>query len=227
MVWLYLYWRPHVLWSGSVHRATLYVQATSCLPCPIRIALGKASQVPRLSFFKPNLLCILNRPFDKLSSIVWSGYTICFLCVCVYCCLSHVWLCNPMDCSPPGSSVHGILQARILSGLLCPPPGDLPDPRIEPVSPALASRFFTTRITWEALLKPYFTLGYTPIISLLFSVDGYLGKVCLKISAFLNLLDRGLEVHNQATWSKSTRACKMLSVSQTSVWFLWRESIYL
>ena len=33
------------------------------------------------------------------------------LCVCM---LSGVWLCNPMDCSPPGSSVHGISQARIL-----------------------------------------------------------------------------------------------------------------
>ena len=30
------------------------------------------------------------------------------------CVLSHVWLCDPMDCSPPGSSVHGIFQARIL-----------------------------------------------------------------------------------------------------------------
>ena len=30
------------------------------------------------------------------------------------CSLSHVRLCNPMDCSPPGSSVHGILQAGIL-----------------------------------------------------------------------------------------------------------------
>ena len=27
---------------------------------------------------------------------------------------SHVQLCDPMDCSAPGSSVHGILQARIL-----------------------------------------------------------------------------------------------------------------
>ena len=42
-------------------------------------------------------------------------------------------LCNPMDCSPPGSSVHGILQARIL--LSCSPAGDLPDPGIEPTSP--------------------------------------------------------------------------------------------
>ena len=35
--------------------------------------------------------------------------------------------------------------------MLCPPPGDLPDPEIEPASPALAGRFFTTSTTWEAL----------------------------------------------------------------------------
>ena len=42
-----------------------------------------------------------------------------------------------MDCSLPGSSLHGILQARILSRLPFPSPGDLPDPGIEPRSPAL------------------------------------------------------------------------------------------
>ena len=39
-----------------------------------------------------------------------------------------------MDCSPLGSSVHGIILARIL--LPFPSPGDLPDPGIEPASPA-------------------------------------------------------------------------------------------
>ena len=56
-------------------------------------------------------------------------------------------LCNPMDCSPPGFSVHGILQARKWSGLSCPPPGDLPNPETKPpslVSPALAGGFLTT-----------------------------------------------------------------------------------
>ena len=43
--------------------------------------------------------------------------------------------CNPMDCSPPGSSVHGILQARILKWQPVPSPGDLPDPGIEPGLP--------------------------------------------------------------------------------------------
>ena len=41
------------------------------------------------------------------------------VCVCVCVCgvfsrFSHVQLCGPMDCSPPDSSIHGILQARIL-----------------------------------------------------------------------------------------------------------------
>ena len=63
---------------------------------------------------------------------------------------SCLTLCDPMDCNPPGSSVHGILQARILEWVAIPPPGDLPDPGIEPTSltsPALAGRFFTTNAT--------------------------------------------------------------------------------
>ena len=47
-------------------------------------------------------------------------------------------LCSPMDCSPPDSSVHGILQARILEWVChALTPGDLPDLGIKPGSPAL------------------------------------------------------------------------------------------
>ena len=42
---------------------------------------------------------------------------------------------DPMDCSP--SSVHGILQARILDWIAMPTPGDLPNPGIKPMSPAM------------------------------------------------------------------------------------------
>ena len=42
-----------------------------------------------------------------------------------------------MDYSPPGSSVHGILQARILAWVAIPFSGDLPDPRLEPRSSTL------------------------------------------------------------------------------------------
>ena len=44
---------------------------------------------------------------------------------------------NPMDCSPSGFSVHGILRQEYWSGLPFPSPGDLPSPGIEPRSPAL------------------------------------------------------------------------------------------
>ena len=63
-------------------------------------------------------------------------------------------LCDPTDCSPPGSSVQGTPQQEYWSGLPGPPPGDLPDPWIEPTSlmfPALAGGFFTTSSIWEAL----------------------------------------------------------------------------
>ena len=46
-------------------------------------------------------------------------------------------LCDLTDSSPPGSSVHGMLQVRIVEWSPCPPPGDLPDSGIEPRSPAL------------------------------------------------------------------------------------------
>ena len=45
-----------------------------------------------------------------------------------------VWLCDSIDYSLPGSSVHG---QESWNGLPCPPPGDLPDPGIKPGSSAL------------------------------------------------------------------------------------------
>ena len=50
---------------------------------------------------------------------------------------SRVRLCDPMDYSSPGSSVHGILQGRTWSGYPFPSPGDRPNTVIEPGSPAL------------------------------------------------------------------------------------------
>ena len=57
---------------------------------------------------------------------------------CMLSCFSRVQLCAilSVDCSPPVSSVHGSLQARILEWVAMPPPGDLPNTKIKPVSPA-------------------------------------------------------------------------------------------
>ena len=62
---------------------------------------------------------------------------------CVPACLhakslqSCLTVCNPTDYSPPGSSVHGIPRVEYWSRLPFPPPGDLPNPEVEPRSPAL------------------------------------------------------------------------------------------
>ena len=58
----------------------------------------------------------------------------------------YVCACDPMDCSLPGSSVHGILQASMLEWVGFSFLGDLPKPGIKPASlasPALTGRFFT------------------------------------------------------------------------------------
>ena len=66
-------------------------------------------------------------------------------CVCCAKLLqSCLTLCDPMDYSPPGSSIHGISRQVNWSGLTFPSPGHLPDPGIETVFPALSGRFFTT-----------------------------------------------------------------------------------
>ena len=69
-----------------------------------------------------------------------------WVAVCAPMCLSaqlNPSLCDPMNGSPPGSSDHRILQARIWSGLSFPSPGDLLDPGITPLSHPLAGRLFT------------------------------------------------------------------------------------
>ena len=55
---------------------------------------------------------------------------------------SCLTLWDSMDCSPPGSSIHGILQARIMEWVAIPSPGDLPDTRIESRSHALQADSF-------------------------------------------------------------------------------------
>ena len=78
--------------------------------------------------------------------------------------LSCVQLCNPMDCSLPGSSFMGFSRQEYWNGFPYSSPQDLPDAGIKltsPVSPALAGRFFTTSATREA---PYFIYIYIYIV---------------------------------------------------------------
>ena len=70
------------------------------------------------------------------------GFSVC-VCVCVCVCVSGSvtsTLCDPVDCSPPGSSVRGILQARTLELFAIPFSRGLPDPGSEHPSLCLLQR---------------------------------------------------------------------------------------
>ena len=70
-----------------------------------------------------------------MKTIVSTGKGSCGICVCSVTSVMSDSL-DPMDCSPPGSSVHRISRQEYWSGLPCPRPGDLPEPGIKPASPA-------------------------------------------------------------------------------------------
>ena len=58
------------------------------------------------------------------------------VCVCMLSCFSHLWLLDTLwiiACQAPLSM--GILEAKTLKLVACPPPGNLPDPEIQPASP--------------------------------------------------------------------------------------------
>ena len=78
--------------------------------------------------------------------------------LCVKSFQSYPTLCDPMTAAHQALLSMGFSKEDCWSGLPCLPPGDLPDPGIEPtslISPALVGGFFTTSATWEAqiLLK--------------------------------------------------------------------------
>ena len=124
-------------------------------------------------------------------------------------------LCDPIDGSPPGSPLRGILQARVLEWIVIafskikhssiiktvssigiwelpelakkhllarqeywnklpfPPPWDLPNPGIEPItcmSSALAGEFFTTGTTWEVHLMVHIIIKWGCLLTLIICI---------------------------------------------------------
>jgi len=83
---------------------------------------------------------ICSRPIDEIASYISVGsvvyvfpYSICYVLVAQAC----LTLCGSMNCSPTGSSVHGILQARTLEWVAIPFSPDLYNPWVKPGSPTL------------------------------------------------------------------------------------------
>ena len=78
-------------------------------------------------------------------------------------------LCDSMDCSSPGSSVHEISQTRVLEPVAISSAGDLPDAGVEPaslVSPALAGRFFASEPSGKPSLRESDLLQMSPVLTL-------------------------------------------------------------
>ena len=74
---------------------------------------------------------------DWNSRFIWQKVFHQIFCCCVVVIQLCLTLCDPMDCSLPGFSVYGILQARIKECLALPFSRDLPDPGMWPRSPTL------------------------------------------------------------------------------------------
>ena len=81
----------------------------------------------------PPLGCYVLKDRDSVL-LTSNSHNLVGCCLVTKLCLT---LCDPVDCSPPGSSVYGIFQARVLEWVAISFSRDLPDPGIEPGSPAL------------------------------------------------------------------------------------------
>ena len=81
------------------------------------------------------------------------------VCVCVLVTQWYLILCDPMNCSPPGSSVHGILQARILEWVAMTFSRGSSRPRDQTWVSSIAGRFFTIWTTSHIPVLTYFVTG--------------------------------------------------------------------
>ena len=122
----------------------------SLRPCPLplhwtKLLIISGLKMPKSRTWSTGVLVCSWTPFRLLGE---------FLCVlATQLCPT---LCDPMDCSPPGSSVHGILQVRILELVFIPCSRGSSQPRNQTQLSCIAGRFSTVSATAEALL-PNFT----------------------------------------------------------------------
>ena len=105
----------------------------------------KGASLPK---YRTGVSCISRRFFIRCATweacICTQAFSMQRPLLCVHAqLLRPVWLWDPVDCSLPGSSVHGISQARILDWVTVSFPGDLPNPGLELTSPELTGGFFT------------------------------------------------------------------------------------
>ena len=124
------------------------------------------SPFPRLPYvwrwgdWKFRILATRKSPAERQSKIICLPHhsLVYFYNNNVSCVLSRVWLCNSMGCSLPGSSVHGISQARILEWVTVSSSTGFSWPRDQTLIPCVSntgSQILNHRATWEAHSKKF------------------------------------------------------------------------
>ena len=141
-----------------------------------------------------------------LFSLIISMSYLVYLCISVLTRFSCVQLCNPVDCSPPGSSVHGILQTKLFRGML------ISSPRIKVSKKLFECHWFVVQnvVYFTLILRNRKKLLLWPNICL-FCVSVYQGKGhtlnVLSIMVFAQLSPPTCLV----SWSRLQHLCFLLS----------------
>ena len=157
-------WLPLV----SEDKNSLYLNSRICLKFREAVSLASDSFFLGLSWKEDKLSCVYyaySQKCPKPPISPFSPYERIFKIICVHVCSvtqSCLSLCDSMEGNPWKSM--GFSRQEYWSGLPCPPPGDLPDPGIEPkslTSFTLAGRLFTTK---GELGSPYICIKYMCVL---------------------------------------------------------------
>ena len=147
---------------------------------------------------------------------------------------SYPTLSDPTDCSTPGSSAHGFLQARMLEWLSCSPPGI--SPTWDPAHVSYVSRtglplhyIFTSSTTWEALIGRYLLLNTTWL-----SCNTKCSEKIIHFQKFHSVESNHLD-HSSVPWSTKTKhwCCHLSKLNSVagrvrhSLDQVWKRNLYL
>ena len=136
---------------------------------------------------------------------------------CAVLCLvpqSHLTLCDPVDCSPPGSSVHGILQARILEWVAMPSSRESRQPRNRTQISCIAGGFFTI---WSTCIKLHNTgWQYTALTYSFPNSEPVLCSVSSSNCCFLTRIQASQEADKVVWYSYLLRNFPQVSSNITS-----------
>ena len=142
---------------------------------------------------------------------------VCAVCVCVYVVAqSCPTLCNPMDCSPPGSSVHGILQERLVQWVAIPFSKGSSWPRDQTQVSCIAGRFFTIWTTREASEGRASNSPFKIFFRFCCNQFSSVAQSCLTLCDPTDYSMPGFPVHRQLPELAQTHVHRVSDATQTS-----------